>query len=147
MALTNASPRARSADEDRRFARRFESGEVDPADFDHRGHLRLAYTYLCDEPSPTAARDRMRSSIRGFLARHSVDPGKYRETLTLAWMDAVRHFIEKAGAPRSFEELVEIDDRLLDKDVMLTHYTRERLFSERARTSHVAPDLSPIPVA
>ena len=146
MPSENAPVPARASNEDRRFARRFESGGMEPADFDHRAHLRLAYVRLCEAPSPAAARERMRASIRGFLARHSVDPAKYHETLTTAWMDAVRRFVAKAGAPGSFEALLEADDRLLDKDIMLTHYTRERLFSERARTVHVAPDLGTIPV-
>lgn len=138
---------AHASIDDCRFAQRFESGEVDPADFNHRGHLRLAYVYLCNEPSATVARDRMRSAIKGFLVRHSVDPAKYHETLTAAWMDAVRYFIARADSPRSFRELIGVDDRLLDKDIMLTHYTRERLFTKRARRSYVAPDVSLIPGA
>lgn len=141
------SVRARPSDGDRLFARRFEAGGVDAADFNHRGHLRLAYTYLCEGPSLATARDRMRASIRGFLDLHSVDPAKYHETLTLAWMDAVRHFVGNAGAPDSFEALLKVDDRLLDKEIMLTHYTRKRLCSESARTGYVSPDVSPIPVA
>ena len=135
---------ARPSITDLDFRERFEAGEVGPSEFDHRGHLRLAYTYLCEDPLG-GARERMHGALSAFLARHGVDAGHYHETLTVAWLGALRHFMDEAGATGSFDELLAHDDRLLDKDIMLTHYSRERLFSDEARNQYLAPDIQPIP--
>jgi len=135
---------AQPSEADLRFVERFEAGEVDPGSFHHREHLRLAYTYLTT-CSRSAARTRMRSQIQSFLERNAVDPGKYHETMTMAWMDAVRHFIELAVAADSFDAFVQADPRVLDQSIMLTHYSRETLFSSAARTAYLAPDIDPIP--
>jgi len=37
------------------------------------------------------------------------------------------------------------DPRMLDLDIMLTHYSASQLFSDEARQRFVEPNLSPIP--
>ena len=111
---------AGASESDQRFARQFEAGEIGPSAFDHRGHLRLAYVCLCDAPMP-AASERMRLAIQSFLHRNEVDALKFHETMTAAWLGAVRHFMELAGPIQSFDELVQHDSRLLDQQIMLTH--------------------------
>jgi len=39
-----------------------------------------------------------------------------------------------------------MNTRLLDKHLLLTHYSEKHLFSNRARTVLVAPDIDPIPL-
>lgn len=130
--------------EDRSFLRRFESCQLPAKEFDHRGHLRLAYVYLSDhEVDP--AHDRMRRSLLRFLAHHGVDPTKYHETMTRAWILAVRHFMAQCPESHSAESFIESDPRMLDSRIMLTHYSAELLFSTDARQEFVEPDLSPIP--
>lgn len=136
--------KARPSREDSLYRQAFEDGAIPPAMFNHRAHLRLAYVYLC-EGSAAEATDKMRSAIQDFLRSNSVDQSKYHETLTASWIHAVRHFIELAPTVGSFAELLEVDGRLLDKSIMLTHYTAERLFSDDARAHFLAPDLQPIP--
>ncbi len=80
-----------SAD-DRRFRTDFEAGAVTPATFDHRAHLRLAYAYLAENDAETALA-LMRNSLLVFLRHHGVAASKYHETLTRAWILAVRHFM------------------------------------------------------
>lgn len=136
--------RARASQSDLQFRQMFEAGQVPPGMFDHRGHLRLTYVYLCAE-SAEAAQTCMKRAIRNFLERNSVEASKYHETLTASWVLAVRHFMELAGSTDSFDELAASDPRILDQQIMLSHYTKELLFSDRARASFVAPDLEPIP--
>ncbi len=135
---------AKSSPEDVKFKDRFEAGKVPPADFHHREHLKLVYVYLC-ESDVQAANDRMCVSLRKFLKDNDVPASKYHETLTMSWVQAVKHFMVKAGAPNSFEEFIAADERLLDTSIMLTHYEKDTLFSERARTEFVQPDVEPIP--
>ncbi len=40
---------------------------------------------------------------------------------------------------------MESDSRMLDSEIMMTHYSAELIFSDEAREQFVQPDLSPIP--
>lgn len=129
---------------DREFRDAFECGRVAPAQFDHRSHVRLAYAYLVESDVDTAAM-RMRNALLAFLARHGIDQAKYHETLTRAWIMAVRHFMQAAPAAASADAFIDANPLVLDAKIMLTHYSAEALFSDRARHTFVEPDLGPIP--
>jgi hypothetical protein len=105
---------------DAAFARAFERGEVANADLHHAAHLRLALAYLEESTSVDEAAGRMASALRRF-ATAAGHPEKYHHTMTVFWLHMVA--------------------RLLDKDLPLTYYSRERLWSDAARTGWLAPDL------
>lgn len=130
--------------EDRRFREDVEAGRLAPARFDHRAHIRLAYTYLA-ESDDDAATDRMRSALRAFLQCHGVPITKYHETMTRAWILAVRHFMEITPACASADAFIDANPRMLDSRIMLTHYSADLLFSPEAREKFVEPDLDRIP--
>lgn len=130
--------------EDQGFRQAFEANAVAPAQFNHRGHLRLAYIYLAEHDAD-AAHDLMRRAILGFIAHHGVPVSKYNETLTRAWILAVRHFMEQTPNAVSSADFIDQNPRLLDSKIMLTHYSPGVLFSDDARAQFVAPDLEPIP--
>lgn len=138
--MTDHTPSA----DDLAFRAAFEAGSVAPADFGHRAHVRLAYVYLA-ESDVEAAVERMRAAIRGFLRHHGIDGAKYHETMTRAWILAVRHFMEKSGAAASADAFIEANPILLDGRIMLTHYSAGLLFSDDARARFVDPDLEEIP--
>ena len=106
--------------------------------------MRLAYVYLCSHGTDTAQK-LMQSSLLRFLKHNGVDPMKYHETLTRAWILAIRYFMEQAPASDSAESFMDSDPRMLDPDIMLTHYSASQLFSDEARQRFVEPNLSPIP--
>jgi len=108
---------------DAAFARAFERGEIAPADFHHASHLRLALAYLDESGSVDAATDRMAAALRGFAAAAG-KADKYHHTVTVFWMRMVA--------------------RLLDKDLPLAYYTRERLSGGAARAAWVEPDRQPL---
>lgn len=131
---------------DHAFRSSVESGELSPADFNHRAHLRLAYVYLAgNETDADQACTRMRDTLLRFLSDHSVDPSKYHETLTRAWILAVRHFMAQTDDSASADAFIDANPVMLDSKVMLTHYSTELLFSDEARRQLVEPDLDPIP--
>lgn len=129
---------------DRGFVEAFEACRYQPADFDHRAHVRLAYAYLV-ESDTEAAVARMRDALLAFLDHHGIDPGKFHETLTRAWVMAVRHFMQKSGPAASADAFIDANPELLDSKIMLTHYSAELLFSAEARAAFVEPDLDHIP--
>jgi hypothetical protein len=132
------------APDDRRFRVDFEEGNVLPARFDHRAHVRLAYVYLVEHDADTAT-SLMRDALRRFLVRHGIDADKYHETLTRAWILAVRHFMARSTAAASADAFIDANPLLLDSKIMMTHYSAELLFSSDARARFADPDLDPIP--
>jgi cysteine synthase A len=131
-------------DDDRRFRSAFEAGTFPAADFNHRAHVRLAYAYLV-EGDDESAFARMRAALLAFLERNGVPMSKYHETMTRAWILAVRHFMEVSGPSASADAFIDANPRLLDAKIMLTHYSAGLLFSDEARARFVEPDVDAIP--
>ncbi len=132
------------SEEDVKFRNDVESCAFPIEAFDHRAHLRLAYTYLADrsvEQSYTA----MKSSLQRYLVHNGIDPSKYHETITRAWILAVDYFLSKTGRSASSDDFIDLNPVMLDSNIMLTHYSKGLLFSEEAKLSFVEPDLDPIP--
>jgi hypothetical protein len=129
---------------DRTFGNDFSAGRVTPDRFDHRAHVRLAYIFLADA-SVDAAAGRMRESLLSFLGHHGIDPAKYHETITRAWILAVRHFMDQTAHCASADQFIDANPILLDSRIMLTHYSADLLFSAEARARFIEPDLQQIP--
>lgn len=132
------------SDADLEFGRKFDAGEIAPALFDHRAHLRLAYVHLVTHGPDLAAKS-FRSSLQAFLDRHEIDPAKFHETLTQAWLQAVWYFMQRYGDSHDSEDFLDKSRVLRDPRVMLTHYSKEVLESDDARSHFIAPNLDPIP--
>ena len=74
------------------------------------------------------------------------DHGGYHETITQAYLAAIRAFAAglPAGTSDSAAAQALLATPLGDKAWLLTHWTRERLFSVEARRGWVEPDLKPL---
>lgn len=137
-------PKHSLSNDDRRFRADFEAFTIPPAKFDHRAHVRLAYTYLAEDEADTALA-RMRAALLAFIRHNGIDASKYHETMTRAWILAVRHFMEISAASASAEAFIGMNPVLLDAKIMMTHYSAGLLFSDEARSAFVEPDLEEIP--
>jgi hypothetical protein len=129
--------------EDRDFRSAFEACTVTPSQFTHEAHVRLAYVYLVESDVESAVR-RMREALLNFLERNDIPRSKFHETITRAWVLAVRHFMDRSASTSS-DDFIAKNRELLDSKIMLTHYSASVLFSPDARSSFVEPDLDPIP--
>jgi hypothetical protein len=119
------------------LTRALERGEI--KDFHHASHLHVAWVYLTESSSVQQAARKMRNTLRRFAAAAG-KPEKYHETITLFWV----HLLSRAHAAscaRRPQEIVQANPQLLEKNFPLTYYSKERLFSDEARTSWVEPDL------
>jgi hypothetical protein len=134
----------RLAATDARLLRAFESCALTLGQLPHRAHLRLAFIYLRLHPFDVAL-PTLRKRLRAFLARHGKPLSVYHETLTHAWLLAVRHFMQAQPAAVSSHEFLRHCPALLDQKIMETHYAPKRLMSAAARARFVAPDRDPIP--
>lgn len=131
------------SEEDRTFRSAFEACVVEPSEFTHAAHVRLAYVYLVEHDVEPAV-GRMREALLKFLRHNDIPLSKFHETITRAWVLAVRHFMNK-GASASSADFIAKNPELLDSRIMLTHYSASVLFSPDARAGFVEPDLDPIP--
>ena len=127
---------------DAALARAFERGEVPGADFHHASHLRVAWVYLGECGSLADAADRMAAALRRFAT--SVGKAeKYHHTMTLFWMAALAA-VGSTMSDATADQVLQAHPELLDKDLPLAFYSRDRLFSDAARLSWVAPDRRPL---
>jgi hypothetical protein len=126
---------------DHEFIRRFEAAELD--DLSHRDHIRVAFAYA--RRGGVAAAVEGARGIRRFAEAHGVFR-KYHDTMTVAWARVVGR-LAVDSAPLPFAEFLEAHPELLRRDLLSAHYSKDLLFSERARASFVEPDLAPLPAA
>jgi hypothetical protein len=101
--------------------------------------LHVAWVYLTESSSVQQAAKKMRNTLRRFAAAAG-KPEKYNETITLFWV----HLLSRAQAAsraERLEDVVHANPQLLEKNFPLAYYSTERLFSDKARTSWVEPDL------
>ena len=122
------------------FLARFEAGT--PQSFDHRDHVRVAFAYA-RRGGVEHAVDRARRGLRHLATAHD-EPERYHETLTTAWARVIAHHA-LADAATGFDSFLAAHPRLLRRDLLLGHYSRERLFSPTARARFVEPDLLALP--
>ncbi|MEO6236002.1 MAG: hypothetical protein ABIQ52_03330 [Vicinamibacterales bacterium] len=126
---------------DQAFARAFEAGSVIPVEFGHLAHVRVAWVYLHESACVEEALSAMRAAIQRFASAAGV-PQKYHETITVFWMRLLAN-VRALGAAGELADVVRQYPALGDKDLPLRYYSRERLFSDEARTSWVDPDRRP----
>jgi len=127
------------------FLQFFESCRFDATKFHHREHVRLAYILLTLSDFDQAL-SRLKKGLLAFLSYNDVDDSKYHETMTYAWLLAVKHFMHISKPASDSEDFLKENDVLLNKDIMFTHYSRDVMNSDVARKSVVKPDLDLIPI-
>jgi len=117
---------------------RFESGELNPADFRHYQHLTVALWYLRQFPCEVAS-EKIRTGIKKLAAAY----GKtgYHETITLFWLRIVSNF----AAADDTSPLWALANMLVaahhDKNLLKHYYSEELIASAEAKRVWVSPDL------
>ena len=125
------------------LTRALERGEIANESFHHLSHLHVAWVYLSESSSVDEAAAKMRNTLRKFAAAAGKSE-KYHETITLFWVHLLAG-MRLARSRESLEQIVQANPRLLEKNFPLAYYSSERLFSDKARSSWVEPDLKPLP--
>jgi len=67
----------------------FENCTISKEEFTHLSHLTVATCYLC-ESTPEESFQKMRFGLLRFLDHHGVNPAKYSDSVTLAWIENIR---------------------------------------------------------
>ena len=121
------------------FVQAFEFGSLSRSEWTHSRHLIMALWYLRRH-----RRDEATTLIRDGIRRHNECQENftgYHETITLAWVAVIERFLGVRDPNVPVSVLAgELLGQCGHKDYLLRFYSRERLFSEEARSGWVPPD-------
>jgi len=126
------------------LTRALERGEIANQDFRHASHLHVAWVYLTESSTMQQAANKMRDTLRRFAAAAG-KPEKYHDTITLFWVQLLSSAYTATCGAR-LEDIVKANPHLLEKNFLFAYNSAERLFSDEARSSWVAPDLKPLSI-
>lgn len=118
----------------------FESGTLDPALFDHRLHLSVAWAYLQRDGFPDGA-SRFRQHLKAYVAKVGAE-GKYHETITWAYLVLLNEEMSLRSPPgESFDAMIQRRPDLLDhrNGAIARCYSKSRLDSPDARRVFLLP--------
>jgi hypothetical protein len=117
---------------------RFVRGELDPAQFPHREHVRMAYEMLRRHDFAETVLHYSRA-LRAMTARAG-KPQAFNQTVTIAFLSLVAERMQESGGAADFDALVRAHPELLDKAALTRWYRPERLASEAARHTFLLPE-------
>ena|SRR5687768_3293209 len=139
-----AEKKYRTEKEIKELIRKFEDASIARDVWKHAEHLVVALYYV-DKYGIEAGTDKMRGGLFNLLIKgFGVDLTKempYHETLTIFWMRTVAEFNASKNGSSMLDKTNELV-RKYDKDYPLKFYSREYLFSDKARAKFVEPNLS-----
>ena len=116
---------------------RFVRGEIDPADFPHREHVRMAFEMLWRHPFAETALHFSRA-LRAMTAKAG-RPQTYHETITIAFLSLVAERLESTGIS-DFAAFERANPDILDKAALARWYRPERLQTDAARRTFLLPE-------
>jgi hypothetical protein len=127
------------------LVRTFEARTLAKSDWTHAAHLTVALFYSRNYAERKAL-DSMRDGICRLNDAHGTvnsDSSGYHETLTRFWMNAVRTFAEAKPPGQPLHETANaMISEFNDTNLPLRFYSRELLFSTKARREFVPPDIA-----
>ena len=83
----------------------FESCTSSKEEFTHLSHLTVGTYYLCNS-TPEESFAKMRTGLLRFLNHHGVNPAKYSDRVTRAWIEQIRQVCELTNQDSSLVEMV-----------------------------------------
>ena len=124
------------------FENKFKNTTLDSQLFNHEAHLRLAWIYIKNYGIDKAIYNLATQLINYISFLGAKD--KYNETVTIASIKVVYHFILKSKSD-NFKDFIKEFPRLNYnfKDVLVQHYNIDIINSEIAKSSFLEPDVLP----
>ncbi|MGH8194336.1 MAG: hypothetical protein ACREQ8_08065 [Woeseiaceae bacterium] len=118
----------------------FESGEIDPANFNHEAHVHVAWSYLQEYPLAEAIA-KFTATLQALTSRLDIAM-KYHETISWFFMIAIA---DRGALGCPWETFKSINSDLIENGAGLLrrHYSPACLSSPKARRQFVLPDRAP----
>jgi hypothetical protein len=124
----------------------FEACQIPREEWTHHAHLTMALWYL--HRYPADAVEHIRAGIQRYNQASSDGTQSsigYHETITLFWTAVLRQHLSDVARQGLVFVVNQLASGSAHKDLILTFYSRARLFSDAARAQWVPPDLKPLP--
>lgn len=127
---------------DNEFEKQFQNCVLDPAIFTHEAHLRLAWIHIRKYGADIAI-DHIRFQLQSFVENLDAR-NKYYETVTIAAVKAVFHFMLKSKTD-NFKDFITENSRLKKnfKELLAFHYQTDIFNSPIAKEKYLTPELLP----
>ena len=125
------------------FVAMFEACTLPNTQFHHADHLRLTWLYV-RQFGEVAAAEKIIKGVQRYAAFNGA-AGKFNYTQTRAWVRLVAHACEQSKERTPFAEFAAGFPKLFDKNALASHYSKQLLESDAARSALVEPDLLPLP--
>lgn len=124
------------------FENRFQNCELSPKLFSHEAHLRLAWIHI-NQYGAAKAIQNITNQIKNYV-KHLDAEDKYNETLTVAAIKVVEHFMNKSQSD-NFQDFIIEYPRLKNnfKTLIDAHYGFDIFNSKKAKQKYLEPDLLP----
>ncbi|NQZ32688.1 MAG: hypothetical protein HRU06_15580 [Oceanospirillaceae bacterium] len=128
---------------DDQFLQQFENHRLDPASFNHLGHLRLAWLYLTKYQYAVAV-DKICTGIQTYALSLGASD-KFNKTITIAILQMI-YIRQQQFTYKSWPSFVTNNPDIIEDvlSLLLAHYSKERLCSNLAKATFVKPDIKPI---
>jgi len=126
---------------DREFLLALENCTLPESEFTHAAHVRAGFLYLQSGTFGLAI-DRMAGAIRHYAGSlgHSE---RYHETITIGFLALIHERLRERGDGGGWAGFAAANPELLDRGLLLRHYSRQQLQSGRARRVFVLPEVTP----
>ncbi|MDX1943095.1 MAG: hypothetical protein SFU99_21205 [Saprospiraceae bacterium] len=124
------------------FEQQFADCSLDPTLFSHEAHLRLAWIHI-KKYGIDQAIENICQQIKHYAASLGAHD-KYNETVTIAAIRAVYHFMLRSKTDH-FQDFIIENPRLKTsfKELLFSHYSTDIFTSERAKKEYLEPELLP----
>ncbi|KAL1921698.1 uncharacterized protein VTP21DRAFT_10340 [Calcarisporiella thermophila] len=132
------------------FMQAFEEQTLDPREWSHRAHVRMAWNYIRSRGKQVAS-PLIKEGIRKYNARNPHLSHPYHETITSFFIHiidlAVQADKRRLGDEEvdNFFEFMRRHPNLADRKYIHQYFSQDVLRSERSRQEFVEPDLKPLP--
>ena len=128
---------------------KFKSCSLPKEKWTHEAHLIVAI-WFCKTYELPKALNLLRYQIKAYnisVGTPNSDSQGYHETLTRFWLLMAANFV-KLNETKTFEVTAEafINSNWASRNLAFNYYTKETLFSLKARKSWVEPDLQKLPI-
>jgi hypothetical protein len=127
---------------DAEFLAALEDTTLPLSEFNHSGHVRAAYLCLREADFPTALA-RISASIRRYAGSLG-QPGRYHETITVAYTALIHQHMQLRGPARHWGEFAAANPELLDQKLLNHFFAPEVLASDLARRVFILPNAQPV---
>lgn len=121
------------------------TNDFDVSLFHHKEHVQVTYTLLVDNDIKSTY-SLIKKGILDILNYVGVDTSKYHETMTYAWVLIVNYFMNETNGCKSFEEFISLNPKLLNKEILYRHYSKELINSDKSKKEILEADIQKIKV-